>query len=117
MSEKKLQNLAKEFPALSGVFEAVLEWFKNHPYTNAISMEIFYSNKFSFTREEINIAFILMQEKLILTTIYRILDEDGSKIGIDFEDFNEIPDTVDTMWGEKKDTRDVLIVPYYKLLK
>ena len=117
MSEEKLQSLAKEFPQYEDVFQAVLEWFKSHPNTNAISMEIFYSNKFSFSREEINIAFILMKEKLILTTIYRIFDDDGSKIGKDFDDYNEIPDTIDTIWGEKKNTRDVFIVPYYKLLK
>jgi hypothetical protein len=117
MSEKKLLNLAKEFPEYSDVFDAVLVWFEDHPKTNAISMDTFYTSKFGFSRSHISIAFTIMKQNSILTTIYRVLDEDGSKIGKDFNTLDEIPDTLDTISGQKVDKDDVFIVPYYSINK
>ena len=117
MLDEKLQNLAKEFPEYSDVFDAVLVWFESHPNINAISMDTFYSNKFGFSESHISIAFTIMKHTKILTTIYRVLDEDGSKIGRDFNEIDEIPSTLDTMSGQKKEIEDVFIVPYYSINK
>jgi len=114
---EKLQNLAKEFPEYSGIFSAILVWFQTHPKINAISMDAMYSSSYGFSKVEISIAFSIMKHKSVLKTIYRVVDEDGSKIGRDFNDIEEIPETVDTMLGEKKLVRDVFVVPFYSLNK
>lgn len=115
MSEEKLQNLVKEFPEYSGVFNAILDWFKTNPKMNAISMDIIYSNKFGFTKTEISIAFSIMKHKNVLKTIYRVIDEEGYKIGKDFNAVDEIPETVDSILGEKKAVKDIFVVPFYSL--
>ncbi|TDN87313.1 hypothetical protein DET49_1122 [Salegentibacter sp. 24] len=117
MYERKLQNLAREFPEYSQIFEAILDWFFKHPNQRAITMDYFYSDRYQFSFEDINTSFMIMEEYEILKIIYRILDFDGVKIGSDFEDYKEIPDEVSTLWGEKKDIKDVNIVPYYCLIQ
>ncbi|WP_296149898.1 hypothetical protein [uncultured Flavobacterium sp.] len=117
MSKEKLQSLVKEFPEYSEIFDAVLVWFETHPKINAISMDTFYSSNFGFSESHISIAFTIMKHTKILKTIYRVLDEDGSKIGKDFNTIDEIPNTLDTMSGQKKDIDDVFIVPYYSINK
>jgi hypothetical protein len=57
-----------------------------------------------------------MRETRIVKTIYRILDDSGTRIGKDFDRIEDIPKYVDTMWGEKKHIDDVFIVPYYSLI-
>lgn len=117
MSKEKLQSLVKEFPEYSEIFDAVLVWFEDHPKITAISMDTFYSSNFGFSENRISIAFILMKQTKILKTIYRVLDQDGSKIGRDFNTIEEIPNTLDTMSGQKKDIDDVFIVPFYSINK
>jgi hypothetical protein len=115
MSEEKLQNLVDKFPQYTQVFQAVFNWFITHPKQRDVSMESFYTSKYSFSREEINIAFILMKEIDMVRTIYRVIDDRGTRIGRDFEKIEDIPPYVDTMWGEKKKIEDVFIVPFYSL--
>jgi len=117
MSKEKLQSLVREFPEYSEIFDAVLVWFEKHPKINAISMDTFYSSNYGFSENRISIAFILMKQTKILNTIYRVLDEDGSKIGKDFNTIEEIPNVLNTMSGEKKDIDDVFIVPFYSINK
>jgi len=117
MSKEKLQNLVKEFPEYSDIFYAVLVWFEDHPKVNAISMDTFYSSDFGFSEKNISIAFTIMKQTKILKTIYRVIDEDGFKIGKDFNTIDEIPNTLDTMSGEKKDVDDAFIVPFYSIIK
>lgn len=113
MSNAKLQNLVRDFPEYSDIFSTVLVWLESNPKAFAISMDTFYSNKFGFSRSRISIAFAIMKQNSILTTIYRVIDEDGSKIGKDFNSIDDIPDTVDTISGQKKDIKNLFIVPYY----
>ena len=117
MLEEKLQNLAKEYPQYSRIFEAILDWFERHPNQRAITMDHFYSNKYSFSIPDINITFMILKEKSILKTVYRIIDEDGTKISRDYVSLKDIPPQVDTMWGVKKDIEDVDVIPFYALEK
>lgn len=117
MSKEKLQSLVKDFPEYSEIFYAVLVWFETHPKINAISMDTFYSSTYGFSEKNISIAFTIMKQTRILKTIYRVLDEDGSKIGKDFINIDDVPDTFDTMSGQKKSIEDVFIVPFYSINK
>ncbi|UJH91669.1 hypothetical protein LZ575_02995 [Antarcticibacterium sp. 1MA-6-2] len=110
-----MQNLAKEYPEYSKIFKAIFDWFVQHPDQRAITMDHFYSDKYRFSFEDINTSFMIMEEYEILRTIYRVLDEDGSKIGSDFDSVYDIPNEVSTVWGQKKDKGDVIIVPFYLL--
>ncbi|WP_139374840.1 hypothetical protein [Salegentibacter holothuriorum] len=112
-----MQNLAKEYPEYSKIFEAILDWFERHPNQRAITMDYFYSDKYSFSIPDINITFMILKEHSILKTVYRVIDEDGSKISHDFLNLKDIPTQVDTMWGNKKDIEDVDVIPFYALEK
>ena len=116
MSKDKLNDLIKLYPDYSQVFRAVLNWFLTHPQQRSVTMDFFYSNKFAFSKEQINIAFFIMKETEVVKPIYRILDDKGHKIGRDYDNVEEIPKYVDTMWGDKKDIDEVYIVPYYELI-
>ncbi|TQO38969.1 hypothetical protein GQ41_3637 [Arenibacter algicola] len=115
MLEEKLQTLVKEYPNYSGVILAIVKWFRNNPSQKDIRMDVFYSNHFNYSIEEINAAFMIMTQEDLLKPVYRILDDDGSKIGKDFKHVRDIPQTVSTIWGKKKETKDVYIVPFYSL--
>lgn len=115
MSEEKLKNLIDTYPKYAPIFRAVHTWFVTHPKQRGVSLDSFYSKKYNFSREEIDIAFFLMKQTAIVKPIYRVLDDDGTRIGQDFDNIEEIPQYVDTMLGEKKSIDDVFIVPYYTL--
>ncbi|WP_430905575.1 hypothetical protein [Maribacter sp. 2-571] len=116
MSDEKLNLLVNDYPEYSEVIKAISDWFREHADQRAIRMDEFYSNQFGFSIEDVNAAFMLMRQQSMLKTIYRVLDDDGSKIGKDFENYSEIPDEVSTIWGVKKETKDVFVVPFYSLL-
>ena len=113
MSEKRLQTIIKEYPKYSEVIKAVVNWFKNNPQDKGIRKEVFFSNHFNYSIDDVNAAFLLLSQEQFLKKIYRILDYDGSKIGKDFESLDEIPSEVSTLWGDKKNIEDVFIVPFY----
>lgn len=115
MSEEKLKNLIDTYPKYAPIFKAVFTWFVTHPKQIGVSLEFFYNKKYDFSKEEIDIAFFLMKQTSVVKPIYRVLDNDGTRIGKDFESIDEIPEYVDTMWGEKKSKDEVFIVPYYTL--
>jgi|GEM_PF-6355977 hypothetical protein len=117
MLGEKLKILAKEYPQYSKIFEAILDWFERHPNQRAITMDHFYSDRYSFSIPDINITFMILKENAILKTVYRVIDEDGSKISHDFQNLRDIPHQVDTIWGDKKDLEDVDVVPFYALEK
>lgn len=117
MSEKKLNNLAEEYPEYSKIFEEIIDWFSQHPNQKAISMDYFYSDKYPFSISDINISFMLLQKNSVLKSIYRVIDNDGSKIGTDFNKIEEIPEELDNMKGEKKRKSEVAIVPFFALEK
>ncbi|TRW22295.1 hypothetical protein FMM05_17470 [Flavobacterium zepuense] len=116
MSEDKFIKLIKLYPDYSNVFQAVLNWFLAHPKQKYISMDLFYSNKYAITKEQLNVAFYIMKESKVVKPVYRILDENGHKIGRDYEDVTEIPKHVSTMLGDKKSIDDVFVVNYYTLI-
>ncbi|SFG22536.1 hypothetical protein SAMN04488033_1417 [Salegentibacter agarivorans] len=115
MLEEKLQNLVKEYPKYSQIFEAIFTWFENNPNQRAITMDYFYTNKYGFSMRDLNISFMILKEKEVLRTIYRILDDHGSKIGRDFTSIEEIPRILSTMHGDKVEIDYSMIVPYYAL--
>lgn len=115
MSEEKLKTLVKEYPDYSEVIQAIVNWFLHNPDKKDIRMDVFYSSHFNYSIEEINAAFMLMTMEEVLKPVYRVLDDDGSRIGKDFKSINEIPEFVSTPWGDKKETKDVFIVPFYYL--
>lgn len=115
MSEEKLQSLAREYPQYSKIFEAILDWFERHPNQRAITMDHFYSSKYGFSVPDINISFMILKDKAVIKTIYRIIDEDGLKISHDFQNTKEIPRVISTRWGKKKDIEDVDVVPFFAL--
>ncbi len=77
-------------------------------------MDHFYSDRYAFSIPDINISLIILKNKSILKTIYRLLD-DGNKIDRDFFNLNDIPEEVSTTWGDKISIEDVVIVPFYAL--
>ncbi len=115
MSEEKLQNLVDKYPQYSRVFREVLNWFATHPKQKEVSQELFYTTKYKFSKEEIGIAFYLLIEQSVIRRKYRVVDEDGSRFSQEFENIDEIPRYVDTMFGEKKDTKDMSVVPFFSL--
>ena len=115
MSDDKLLNLIKSFPRYSRVFEEVYNYLITHPKQKFVSAETFYTKKFSFTPEEITTALIILKETSIIKSTYCILEENGTKIGKNYNNLDEIPKYVDTMQGERKGIEDVFVVPYYYL--
>lgn len=115
MLEERLQTLVKEYPDYSEVVLAIVNWFRHNPDKKDLRMDVFYSSHFKYSIEEINAAFMLMTMEEVLKPVYRVLDDDGSKIGKDFNSLNEIPEFVSTAWGDKKETKDVFIVPFYSM--
>lgn len=115
MLDGKLQNLVNEFPEYKMVFDAIFGWFNSHPNMTAITMEKIYSNKYGFSRREINIAFVILTDQSILKPVFRVIDYNGDKLGGDYINIDDIPETVDSLWGEKKETKDAFIVPHYLL--
>jgi hypothetical protein len=115
MLQEKLGDLTKDYPQYSKIFEAVLDWFERHPNQKAITMDHFYSQMYSFPIQDINISFMILKEKSILKTIYRIIDENGTKVSHDYLDRNDIPNIISTRWGAKRDLEDLDVVPFFAL--
>jgi len=113
MSEEKLQNLIDAYPDYSSILRTILQWFITHPNQRHVSKDLFYTERFSFSREEIDVAFTLLKESLILKRTFQILDDTGTKVGKDYDNFEDIPPYLDTMWGEKRNTSDLFVVPCY----
>ena len=115
MSEEKLQSLIDAYPNYKDIFREVFNWFKTHPKQRDVSLELFYLSKSFLNREQVSIAFVLMKQSSFLKSVYRIVDNDGTKIGEEITDLNNLPTYVDTSMGEKVHIDDVLIVPFYSL--
>ena len=115
MSEEKLKSLVNQFPAYSEIFKAVYNWFIAHPKSKDVSIDMFCEFKKRFQREEISIAFTLMKQNLLLQSVYRVIDEDGTRMGDGFYSYDDIPQYIDDSWGHKKHIDDLYIVPFYSL--
>lgn len=110
MSEEKLKNLVSKYPDYKGVFEDVFKWFKGHPDKQAIRADLFYD---SHPEQKVDFVFFVLESENITETIYRVLDDHGSKLGDDFNEINEIPESLEDTWGKSIRTDEALIMPYY----
>lgn len=115
MSEERLQSLINQYPAYSEIFRAVYNWFITHPKQRDVSLEVFYNSKVGFSRTDLNIAFSIMKRYSFIKSVYRIVDNDGTKVGGEYYNVDDIPTHVDLMWGEKKHIDDMFIIPFYSL--
>lgn len=115
MSGEKLKSLAKQFPEYSQIFEAVLVWFATHPRQNEVSMELFNSNRYSFSMDRLHAAFIIMDSANAVAKSYKVLDESGVRVGDKYKSIDQIPPVLNTMEGHKKEIKDLFIVPVYSL--
>ncbi len=109
MSEEKLKILVKKYPDYSGIFETVFNWFVKNPDKD-IRIDSLYT---LYPPVEIDVVFFILKKEKIVRTIYRVLDVDGTKIGDDFNDLNDIPDVLDGVWGNPINTKDLSVVPHY----
>ncbi|CAM1360707.1 hypothetical protein TPENAI_20047 [Tenacibaculum litopenaei] len=114
MSEEKLKNLAEKYPEYKDVFEDVFNWFREHPTKIDIRADFFYD---THSEQSVDFAFFLLETEEITETIYRVIDENGAKIGKDFNSISEIPETIDDVWGRSIETKQALIMPYYMRIK
>jgi len=115
MSEERFQSLVNQYPEYAQIFREVLRWFTTHPKQQEVSLEFFYTNKYSFKKEDLNVAFFILNKKDVVKKTYVVIDESGTKVGRNFEKMDDIPDELDTMMGDKKETKDLFVVPYYSL--
>lgn len=113
MSEEKLQNLIDAHPDYSSILRTVLHWFITHPNQKVVSKDTFYTERFSFSREEIDVAFALMKDSSIIKATFQVLDDTGTKVGKNYDNYEDIPPYLDTMWGEKRNTAELFVVPCY----
>lgn len=111
MSEEKLKSLVDKYPDYSDVLESIFDWFKKNQSKN-IRASQFYT---SYSPARVNITFYILNSENVLNTVYRVIDYDGTKIGMDFKNVSEIPDTLDNVWGDTILKKDASIVPFYML--
>jgi len=115
MSDEKLRSLVSEYPEYSSIFNAVLVWFATHPRQREVTIEYFNTNLYAFGLDKLQTAFILMDRCNALEKVYRVIDEKGARIGKSYKSKDEIPEILDTMEGDKIETKNLLVIPYYTL--
>ncbi len=115
MLKERLQNLDKQYPDYSGMFQIIIKWFDNNPMQKYLRSDILYNEVKGFEEYEISTAVFILNKEGVISIIYRVIDNSGVKIGKDYSHYDEIPDFLTTMWGEEVQKANVLVVPYYIL--
>lgn len=111
MSEVNFQSLIKEKPEYAPIFGAIMESLENHP-RRGIKIGDFNTDKYMYDPDALyDAVFILLREGLV-KSVYRVLDEQGNKVGKDYLNATDVPEVVDTMMGEKLFTKDLRIIPF-----